>query len=408
MAKGVFEPLEDMLEMDAGLDVNALLEATPAIETEPEKKVEEEKKSDNKDISLKNINKVLEEQDAELKKDAEQVEKEVEKIEDKDDKAPASLVTNTETSSDAPFTVIFARDLVEQGLLSSFDEEQFGKDLESFGEAKALRNLIKGEIDANITAAKSDLEEGYQEYLTMIGKGVPRESASSLIELKTRFDTIKVDDLVKEESTDLRKQIMTDYYKLTTSMPDKKIEKLVQSSIDLGDDMEDSKEYLGTLKKLVSDQINEEKHAADNQQKLVEEENRRSIETLKESINSLAEIVPGVPINKQTKVQMFESITKAVQDEKGRVTNAIWARRSEDPMFFDERLAYLYATGFFEKGKLWTKASAAKVTKTINSLEEALEKKKNTLGSVGQPVMRNPEQDKTAKDNIDAMRGIFE
>ena len=51
-------------------------------------------------------------------------------------------------------------------------------------------------------------------------------------------------------------------------MPDKKIEKAVQSSIDLGDDIEDSKEYLTALKGLVSDQLKSETEAAERQQKL--------------------------------------------------------------------------------------------------------------------------------------------
>jgi len=420
--KGVFDQsLEEMLEFDAGLDVNAMLDSVPPLKTEPqEDEVVEEKKSDKKDVSLKNINKVLEEQSTELEKETKKVDEEteeiikkskksekVEKTEETDDKASASLEQSTEKTSDAPFTVIFARDLVAQGLLSSFDEEKFNEDSKELGDAEALRNLIKSEIDANIEAAKSDLDLGYKEYLSLVGKGVPQETAGSLIELKNRFSTIKTEELLKEENTELRKQIISDYYKLTTSMPEAKINKLVQSSVDLGDDIEDSKEYLTKLNELVDEQIQEEKAEADKQRKLADDENKRSIETLKENINSLAEIVPGMPINKQTKVQMFEAITKPVQDDKGRTTNSIWAKRAEDPMFFDERLSYLYVTGFFEKGKLWNKVASAKVTKNISELEDALAKKKNTFGSVGSPVLRNPEIDKTARDNIDSMRGIF-
>jgi hypothetical protein len=411
MAKEVFEQsLDEILEFDRGLDINSVLESIPAIDTEEKKKTPEEEKETKEDkvLSLENINKVLEKQIEETKKDETKVEPETKEEPKKDDKAPASLEQSTDDTSDAPFTVIFARDLVKQGLLSSFDEEKFTKDTKELGDAEALRSLIKTEIDANITAAKSDLDLGYQEYLDLIGKGVPVETAGSLVELKNRFEAIKVDELIKEESTDLRKQVLTDYFKLTTSMSDKKIEKAVQNSIDLGDDIEDSKEYLTTLKGLVSDQLKSESDAADRQQKLVEEENRRSLEKLKDDINALDEIIPGVNINKPTKVQMFESITKPVQDGKGRTTNAIWAKRAEDPIFFDQRLAYLYTTGFFDKNKPWTKAVQSKATKEISDLERALDKKKNTGSGTGVPVLRNPEQDKTVKDNIDSMRGVFE
>ena len=218
MAKEVFEQsLDEILELDRGLDINSVLESIPAIDTEEKKKAPEEEKETKEDkaLSLENINKVLEKQIEETKKDETKVDTETkEEPKGKDDKAPASLEQSTDDTSDAPFTVIFARDLVKQGLLSSFDEEEFTKEAKELGDAEALRNLIKTEIDANITAAKSDLDAGYQEYLDLIGKGVPVETAGSLIDLKNRFESIKVDELTKEESTDLRKQVMTDYFKL--------------------------------------------------------------------------------------------------------------------------------------------------------------------------------------------------
>jgi hypothetical protein len=408
--KDVFdESLEDILEFDQELDVNSMLDAIPTIDkddpvieepedTEDKNKVKEPEKKEPK---LKDVNKVLEK---EVKKPED---KKVDEEIDTDDKAPANLETQHDETSDAPFTVIFARDLVKQGLLSSFDEDKFLEDSKTLGDAEALRSLIRNEIDTNLEAAKSDLDAGYQEYLRLMTGGVPQETAGSLIELKTRFDKINVADLEKEDNTDLRKQILTDYFKLTTSMSDKKIEKLVQTSVDLGEDIDDAKEYLNNLKGLVKEQITAEEEQAKEQTRLQEEEDRRRIEILKDDINATGEIIAGVAINKQTKNQMFEAITKPVQDSKGRTTNAIWAKRAEDPMFFDERLAYLYATGFFEKGKPWNKVAQVKTTKEISDLEKALAKQKNTTGTIGTPVLRSPEQEKTIKDNIDSMRGIF-
>jgi len=407
--KKIFDQsLDEMLEFDVGLDINSVFESIPAIETEPDKpdpdKVDEKEGGDK--LSLKNINKVLDEQATKVVKDKEKVDEVVESTKDKNDEAPATIVQTTETISDAPFTVIFAKDLVAQGLLSSFDEKKFLDESKDLGEATALRNLIKGEIDANIEAAKSDLDLGYQEYLSLVGRGVPAETAGSLLDLKNKFDSIKTDDLIKEDNTDVRKSVMTDYFRLTTSMSDSKISKLVQSSVDLGDDIEDSKEYLGNLKELIRDQITAEETEAKQQLELRKEENRQTLESLKDNINSLNEIIPGVDINKQTKTKMFEDLTKEVQDGKGRITNAVWAKRAEDPIFFDSRLAYLYETGFFDKTKPWTKASQAKITKEVSELESAI--KKNTLTNVGTPVIRSPEQDKTSRENIESMRGIFE
>jgi hypothetical protein len=411
--KGVFDDqsLDEMLEFDDTLDINSVLDSIPAIDdTTKDLPAKEDKKykDDKKTSLLDNIDKVLEKQTTELDQDKKTVDKVVEDIEKTDDKASASLnKTTTEKTSDASFTVIFARDLVAQGLLSSFDEKKFLEDSKSVGEANALRNLIKDEIDINITSAKTDLDAGYQEYLNLIGKGVSVDSAGDLLSLKTRFDGIKPDELSKEENVDLRKQVMTDYFKLTTKMSDAKIEKAVQSSVDLGDDIEDSKGYLNDLRDLVKEEIAVEEKEAQRITKLQEEENRRSLESLKEGINSLGEIIPGVQINKQTKVKMLEDITKPVQDSKGRTTNAIWAKRAEDPMFFDSRIAYLLETGYFEKDKPWNKASQAKVTSEISDLEKALKDKSNTASKTGAHVLRSLEEDKTSKDNIESMRGMF-
>jgi hypothetical protein len=415
MAKDVFkEDLGDVLEFDDTLDINTVLGSIPAIEDSiknPPAKEEDKVKKDGgkKEPSLENIDKVLEKQSTETDKDKKIVDKVVEDIEKTDDKASASLNKTTDDTSDAPFTVIFARDLVTQGLLSSFNEKKFIEDSKDLGEAEALRNLIKSEIDTNTEAITKDLDAGYQEYLSLIGKGVPAESAGDLLSLKTRFDGIKLDELIKEENVDLRKQVMTDYYKLTTKMSDSKIEKAVKNSIDLGEDIEDSKEQLTTLKGIIKDEITAEEQEAQRVQKLQEEENRRSRESLQEGINSLGEIIPGVQINKQTKVKMFEDITKPVQDNKGRTTNAIWAKRSEDPMFFDSRIAYLLETGYFEKGKVWNKVSQAKTTTEISELEKALQGKSNTGTKSGSHVIKTlTEEDKTSKSNIDSMRGIFD
>jgi hypothetical protein len=396
------EDLNDMIEFDKGFDINQVLSSLPDLEeeTKPEKVVEEKK---DKEPSLQNINDVLERQDKDLKEDTKTVEKVVEDI---DDKAPASPKT-TETSSDAPFTVIFARDLVAQGLLSSFNEEEFLENSKELGEAEALRALIKGEIDANTNAIKSDLDAGYQEYLSLVGKGVAPETAGNLLELKDRFEKIKPDELDKEDNGDLRKQILVDYFKLTTSMSDAKINKLVQNSVDMGDDVEDSKEYLGIINKLVKDQISEEQQVAERNAALQRDEQKRKTDALRDDINALDEIIPGVGINKQTKVKMFDTLIKPVTDTQGRTTNALWAKRSEDPMTFDMKLSYLLETGFFEKGKTWTKAAQAKVTKEVSNLEKVLKDKSNTASKTGSTILRSPEQDKTSRDNIESMRGIL-
>jgi len=430
--KNLFEDnFDEVVEFDKSLDVNSILAETPPSlvdepmdEGEDEEDVEEDitpkkpsgksaqdvKSSKKKDKTpVLDVNKVL---NKSLSERGVKDEDEAEDVTDEDieESAPASATTSVaDDSSDASFTVIFARDLSQQGLLSSFDEDEFLKDVKENGEVEALRNLIKKEIDMNIQATVEDLEAGYKEYLRLTGYGVDKETAASLIDLKNQFESIDEDELEKEENEDLRRDIMMDYFRLTTEMPDEKIQKLVQRSIDSGEDIEESKEYLATLKELINKQIKAEEEQAKEAARLQQEENRRILERLKDDINSLKEVIPGVPVNKQIKQKMYEALVTPVKTKDGRMTNALWAKREEDPIFFDTRLAYLLETGFFDKNKPWNKLSASAVTKQVTKLEEEIKKRNSSLGSGSSNVSSvfGGLRTRGEKDNIEAMRGLF-
>jgi len=399
----------EMSELDNTLDVNEIFAEQPAIEDEPVKTVEEdkkteddsEKKTDDPSIEL-NVNKVLED----IKPDDDETKEEDDDKEITDGKVPASKRTENFSSSDAPFTIIFARDLDKQGLLSSFDEEGFTKAVEEKGDATALRELLQNEVNSNIEAAKKDLDAGYQDYLQMIGKGVSPETAGNLLELKKKFDSVEAEKLGEEDNIEQRRSLMTDYFSLTTQMSDAKIKQLVDRSFDMGDDIEDSKEYLGALKTLIADNIIQQEAAAKEQQKLNDQAKQQRLEELKDGINAINEIIPGQKVNKQTKQEMYDMLIKPIQDKNGRTTNKIWAKRAEDPMFFDSRIAYLLHTGYFEKGQPWNKIKNIKTSKEASELEDYLSNKKNT-GSRSGMNLDLGKQDQNLKAIIKATGSIL-
>jgi len=399
----------EMSELDNTLDVNEIFAEQPAIEDEPVKTVEEDKKTeddsgkkiDDSSIEL-NVNKVLED----IKPDDGETKEEDDDKEITDGKVPASKRTESFSSSDAPFTIIFARDLDKQGLLSSFDEEDFTKAVEEKGDAVALRELLQNEVNSNIEAAKKDLDAGYQDYLQMIGKGVPPETAGNLLELKKKFDSVEAEKLGEEDNIEQRRSLMTDYFSLTTQMSDAKIKQLVDRSFDMGDDVEDSKEYLEALKTLVADNIAQQEAAAKEQQRLNDQAKQQRLEELKDGINAINEIIPGQKVNKQTKQEMYDMLIKPVQDKNGRTTNKIWAKRAEDPMFFDSRIAYLLHTGYFEKGQPWNKIKNIKTSKEASELEDYLSNKKNT-GSRSGMNLNLGKQDQNLKAIIKATGSIL-
>jgi len=398
MAKELFDDFGEMIEKDDVLDVNTILSATPPDSSPKIEGDDDDTKRDPKDKEVPlDVNRVLQDADIDIDDDeidsSEDLEDE-EEIVDEIDKDPRPDDIDDSPSSDAPFTVIFARDLNGRGLLSSFNEEQFLKDIEEKGEANALRSLFQTEVDLNINEAKKDLEAGYQEYLSLIGSGVQAEEAGGLLELKTYFDGVNSETL--EEDEELRKEVMTRYYKATTQMSDSKIKRMIERSTDLGDDVEESKEYLETMKGLIVEEIKQSKAQADEQQRLYQVEQDRQLKLLKEGIDSISEIIPGQKINKQTKDKMYESIIKPTQDKFGNTTNEIWATRAEDPVLFDTRLAYLIQTGYFEN-KPWDKIKKIKTSKEATELEEYLTK--STYSRKGTPITTSI-RDKKTRDII--------
>lgn len=402
----------DVADFGSTIDINEILDKTPAIDPDEEeidddKKGDDDKKKDSSpDDDLNDINRILDKAEDETDDEGgdDDEDEEVEKDKDSD---PSPDDTQT-SSSDAPFTVIFARDLMERGVLSDFNEEEYQKLIETEGEASAFRALIQSEVDGAIEETKADLDEGYQHYLELIGQGVPDEAAGSLVGLNEKFNKISDDDLDDETQTELRKSVLSDYYKLTTRFSDAKIEKLVTNTVDMGEDIMESKEALKNIKSIITEQLDAQKAEAQRQRDLAVQERTRQMELLKDHINALSEIIPEQRINKQTKEKMYNLITKPVQDNAGRTTNAIWAKRSEDPISFDAKLAYLVETGFFEKDKPWDKMKNIANTKKASALEKHLDTKKNTGSSSGTSVVRNMDQSQVnIKKLIDSTKSIL-
>lgn len=326
--------------------------------------------------------------EGEDKKGAEDKKKKDESVEKKATKeeGPSQKETDdsTSSSSETPFTVVFARDLDERGLISSYDEEKFLKDIEEVGEADALRNLIKSEIDTNVDAIKSQYDEGYQTYLELVQGGTDAETAADLTGLQRDLSQISEDDLTadSDEAADLRRSVITEHLRITTSLSEDRIAKMVDKIFDLGDDVSEAKESYSELKSFVSDAIEDERETAKQRELEMQEESRRQMKLLRDTVDSLNEVIPGQRINKQTKDKIFKDIVEPVKDKNGNVTNRIWVKRSEDPFTFDAKLAYLVETGFFDDSKTWRKLVSSKETHEASALEKHLRNTRKNAGTV--------------------------
>ena len=128
--KDLFEDFGEMVEANTSLDINEILGGDPSqiIASTSDDDDADDKNKDKDDDTVLDVNRAL--QDTILEKDDDGEEEKVEKPEedeaDEIDESTPDQSKNIDEppSSDVSFTVIFARDLSDRGLLSSFDEEK--------------------------------------------------------------------------------------------------------------------------------------------------------------------------------------------------------------------------------------------------------------------------------------------
>lgn len=392
----------DMLD-PSGFDINSMLESgtedAVSKDVDGEKGGDDAAPKDNDDLS---VNTFFEGEPISEKDNDNDVDNDID-----EDKAPGSdSDSDTSSSNSAPskFAEVLAKDLMSQGIISSLDDEAFTALVEEKGEVEALRSLITGEISNTSDTIKKDYDDNYQEYLSLVEDGVDKNMAGDLVKSKDVFSAITEDQISDEENSQLRRDILTENYKLTTKFSDVRIKKLIDRSFELGEDVEETKEALTGIKESIDEKIESEKDAAikfkADQDKALED----SKKVLKDSIDGLNEIIPGQKINKQTKDKMYGLITKPVQDKNGNTTNALWAKRADDPVHFDHKLAYLVQTGFFEKGKSWDKVKNVAATKEASHLEEFLKSNSNSKSGKATSGLINKETSDILKSTASILK----
>jgi len=380
---------DDILNMDFGdlMDVGP----DPIVPKSPEEEIDKEKPA-AETVGL-SVNEILE---AEQPKD-----KPVEDVKpDIKDDTPGSS-KRTETPSSDPFALVYAKFLLESGSISSFDEEGLRAVIEEDGEAIAMQQLIQGELETAKGELIGKLDAYQKEYSELRGLGVDPNVATGVVASLEEVDKITDEDVANEDNETLRKSVLTAYYKETTQFSEARIQKLVDRSFELGDDVTESKEALDGLKEVRKQRLEKIKQEQTTAVENRETARQASLKSLKDQVDNLTEIIPGQKINKQTKVKIEDMLTKpAKQTEDGQVLNGVWAKRAEDVLDFDIKLAYLINQGAFD-GKMATLTKKVK-TSAITELEHQISQKGHFTGTG-----RTPEVDKETKDMIGSMKHLF-
>ena len=300
--------------------------------------------------------------DIDKDKDIEDVDK------DKDAPAPDDIKDKDDPSSKAVFSVVLGQDLMDRGVLSSFDAEEIAKISKEKGEAEAVSAIMEAQAKATSEELKNSYDSNYQDYLALLQGGVSKQEATGLQQLESFQKSLEGVDLKTEDDTSVaaRKDLLTVNYRLNTNFSEEKIQKMVQKSYDEGTDLEEIEEATSGLKDYISKERTNVVEAG-KQRELQATQSREKLETdYKSFINSTEEYFKGETVTKKTKDSIEKILFTPVKTANG-TTNELWAKRDQNPIKFDSKMAYLHSIGYFDDKPLdkFVKNATTKATSNL-------------------------------------------
>lgn len=301
-----------------------------------------------------------------------------------------------------------SRALYEKGVISELDDEKL-KNIQDNGDAEILVSLIKDEITKNISGYKEGLPEKVRRVIDNYEEGVPLDIIIGLESADTRLDNLTEDQI--KENEDLQKVMIQENLRRKGDS-DEKIKRRIQQFSDLNqleeealDAFTESKDYIKTSKDL------ELKRAKEDTIK-TETSRKENLDSLQKDINSTSEILSGIKLSEREKKTIFESMTKAVdQDKDGRPMNAVMVTRNKNVLGFEKLLHYYHSLGLFnvdDKGNFVpdiSKIKAGAKASAMDELNSVMTTRQSS--SAGSPAGEPRTDNSKMKANIAAMKKVF-
>ena len=344
-------------ELEMNIDEIVNLKGSEDSSTEEEKVDDSSKEkvdntdSDELNLSIDEIIKLDSIEDSEVKED------------NTEEIKPSSATKETANSF-----LLLSKALAEEGILSEFDEEGFGKLVEETGSGgKALLQLVNARVEEMEKSIKETYEEDYKTYLQLKESGVPQDEAFELTNLSSQLE--QIDDDILEESEETRRSILEMHFKNTTKWDDARISKHIDKLVTNGEDIDEAKEALPELQKHTKEAIQSKQSEYAKYQEDLAKQQEEAAKDIRDTFKADAEIVKGVKLTKTQAIKAQELLLTPVELEDGTVTNRLWAERAKNPLEFDKKIAALWAAGALE-GNITTAKASKKVA--LDELDKVL------------------------------------
>jgi len=272
----------------------------------------------------------------------------------------------TDTSEANSSLSSLAAVLHEDGILPNLDMEAFGKIESQEDQATALIKAQEDRIEAEVTGWIDNLPDRLKNIIDNYKDGVPLDVLVEADTANLEYGSITEEKLINDEGLQ-EKLVIQDLMDRNFSEEDAK--DMAQSLKDADKLEATSKKSLATLQTGSDAKVEAEKVRAAEEVKQNELNAKNQLKQVNKLVTDTTEIIPGVPLTKNTRAEVISSMTKPIgYDEAGNPVSKIMQVRGEDPIAFEMKLHYLFnlTDGFKDFSKV-TSATKTAVTKTLAS-----------------------------------------
>jgi hypothetical protein len=283
--------------------------------------------------------------------------------------------TSSEEEEDASTTNFYpsiAKALKEDGVLPDLDYKTV-KTPEDF--AKAIDEVVK-----------SQLSEGQRRVLEALDANVEPDDIRKYENTLNYLDSIKEEDIVDENKGEaLRKQLIYQDY-INRGYKKERAQREVEKSINGGTDIEDAKEALASNREYFNNAYNDLVEDAKAQEEEAKAKMQEQAEALKKSILEDQKIFGDLVVDKVTRKQIFDNISKPVyKDPKtGNLYTAIQKYQMDNGADFIKNLGLVFTLtkGFTDFNGLVKGRVKQEMNKNLRELEHRMKSARPVGGSL--------------------------
>lgn len=272
--------------------------------------------------------------------------------------------------SSPSFVADFASALAKDGIITGVDENG----LKEITDLSKLANAIKATIQQN---EFSDLDDRAKEVLNAIRAGVPVAKIEQLHNTEMQLSQYTEDTFVDSEDDDdealafkseVRRNLIFNDYRVK-GFSEEVAKRKTDASFNSGDDVEDAKIAIESLKATAAQKKQAEFQVAQERKQQYEEKR----EALKQTVLKTEEILPGLKVSEEMRKQIAEAMTVPTgRTKEGQLRTVVSDKRAENTQRFDTRLNYLIALGMFDEKPDTSIFTKVKMSSAVAELEKNL------------------------------------